>query len=101
VNGLLRRITTGLASPGASECARLLWTAASGLEEARRAYRDFSRGPNGLPQMTPDQFNEMQVWLTRTVLGGVTYGGPNAAYIGEMVITDSFSGQLMTTTGIT
>jgi len=51
--------------------------------------------------MTPDQFNEMQVWLTRTVLGGVTYGGPNAAYIGEMVITDSFSGQLMTTTGIT
>ena len=92
VNDSLALICTDAVQADTSIAARLVQSAAEVLEQSQLQYRDFHRGHDGLPGQTPAEFNEMRVWLTKTCIGGVTYGGPNAAYIPEMVATDFVMG---------
>jgi hypothetical protein len=88
VNNLLMLICTRAVGINISIASRVVQGAADVMEQAQLQYRDFHHGPGGEPGQTPTEFNEMRVWLTKTRIGGVTYGGPNAAYIPEMAATD-------------
>jgi hypothetical protein len=92
VNTQLRNLLDGGWSPATAEGSHLLRAAAAAMREAHLQYQDFRRGPDGRPLMTPKQFNEMRAWLVSTVIGGRQYSGANAAYLGEMVVTDFLLG---------
>ncbi|WP_343869882.1 hypothetical protein [Dactylosporangium roseum] len=93
VHGLLAPVCAGdVRTGGSSVASRLLLAAAAVLDQAQQQFRDFNRGPDGLPGQTPAQFNEMRVWLPKTRIAGKLYGGPNAAYIVDMAGTDFLLG---------
>lgn len=92
VNRQLRALLDGRWNPALAEGARMLRAASSSMAQAHGQYLDFRRGPQGFPLMTPEQFNEMRVWLASTVIAGRSLAGPNAAYIPEMVVTDFLLG---------
>jgi hypothetical protein len=92
VNRQLRTLLDGDWNPATPEGARMLRAAAAAMEEAHGQYLDFRHGADGNPLMTPQQFNEMRMWLVPTVICGQTLAGANAAYIPEMVVTDFLLG---------
>lgn len=92
VNNQLRGLLDGGWSLDSAEGARMLRAATSAMHEAHGQYFDFRNGPQRRPLMTPEQFNEMRSWLVPTMIANQEFAGPNAAYIGEMIVTDFLIG---------
>ena len=86
INGILRDVVDAQYVVGTEHCLVMMRTAANAMAEARRLYQQMKHG------ITPAEFNEFRGWLPKTKIEGVTYPGPNAAWLHEMVSTDILFG---------
>lgn len=91
-NEKLRPICAETSPVAGIDTLRALESAASDMFTIQVLYRDFHRGPDGAPMITPAMFNQMRNWLQPMWVKGKEYAAPNAAFIAQMVSPDLLMG---------